>query len=487
MRARALALLGLVGALHRNPGGGPPKYREGSRGRFSRDLRGRSRGPQAAGFYAPITRVHSTSPRASQGPQGRQVPPQPAVAERVLQEGRRQPVPKEVEPIWSGIREELRRETPDLKFHIWLAPLEPAGLEGRTLYVRAPEHIRGCVGERYLPLLRRAAVGQLGDGAVVEIVGADWRPPEPAPAQPAEPAAASTDPPPPPRAEPPPPPPNPAVTPNSPFDQFVTGEGNRLAHAASLAAAELPAQAYNPLFLHGPPGLGKTHLLHAIGNYVSRYGDGLTVRYATVETFTSEFVGAVRSEGVAGFKARFRGADVLLIDDIQFLASKQKTEEEFFHTFNALYETGRQLVCTSDRPPAELAGLEARLRERFECGLVIPVESPSPYARETILRKRLLQDRIEMADEAVEELAANVDSSVRALEGALIRVVAYASLRGEQITAETVRGVLGRLPQPSSLPARAASLEAIQNAAAEAYGLSRERLLARDRSPQVAL
>src|SRR4051794_30467630 len=143
------------------------------------------------------------------------------------------------------------------------------------------------------------------------------------------------------------------LNPKYTFEQFVICDGNRFAHAAALAVAELPGQAYNPLVLHGPPGLGKTHLLHAIGNYIARFGDGLTVRYATVETFTSEFVGAVRSEGAAGFKSRFRGADVLLIDDIQFLAAKQRTEEEFFHTFNALYETGRQLVFTSDRPPSE--------------------------------------------------------------------------------------------------------------------------------------
>jgi chromosomal replication initiator protein len=249
----------------------------------------------------------------------------------------------------------------------------------------------------------------------------------------------------------------------------------------------MPGQAYNPLFLHGPPGLGKTHLLHAIGNYVARYGDGLTVRYASVETFTSEFVAAVRTEGVAGFKSRFRGADVLLIDDIQFLASKQRTEEEFFHTYNALYETGRQLVFTSDRPPAELAGLEARLRERFECGLVIPVETPGPEAREAILRKRLLHDQVEMEDDALRLLAESVDSSIRALEGGLIRVVAYASLRGERITTEVVRAVLGRLPTPSSLSQSAMTLEAIQEAAAAAFDLSRDRLLARDRSPRVAL
>ncbi|MFL5840358.1 MAG: DnaA ATPase domain-containing protein, partial [Thermoleophilaceae bacterium] len=175
-----------------------------------------------------------------------------------------------------------------------------------------------------------------------------------------------------------------------------------------------------------------------------------------------------------------------LIDDIQFLSSKARTEEELFHTFNALYETGRQLVFTSDRPPSELADLEARLRERFECGLVVPVERPGPEAREAILRKRMHHDGVRMADDAVSELALCVGSSIRALEGALIRVIAYSSMRGERATVDTVHSVLGRLPEPSSEPLRRITVETIQQAAAEAYGLSRDRLLARDRSPQVA-
>jgi chromosomal replication initiator protein len=369
------------------------------------------------------------------------------------------------------MREEMRTEVTDFIFHVWLEPLKPAGRIGDSLFISAPGHVRGWVRDRYGDLLRNAAARVEGTRVEVNLVDEGWAPPATA----AEPARRSS----------------PAATvglnPKYTFDQFVICDGNRLAHAAALAVAELPGQAYNPVFLHGPPGIGKTHLLHAIGNYIARYGDGLTVRYATVETFTSEFVGAVRTEGAAAFKSRFRGADVLLIDDIQFLASKQRTEEEFFHTFNALYETGRQLVFTSDHPPAELAGLEARLRERFECGLVIPVETPGPEAREAILRKRLIQDNVQMDDDALRLLAESVDSSIRALEGGLIRVVAYASLRGEPATAEVVRTVLGRLPAPSSLPPEQASLEAIQDAAAAAFELSRERLLARDRSPKVAL
>src|SRR4051794_6304560 len=380
-------------------------------------------------------------------------------------------LPEDLQATWDRMREEMRSQVTDFIFHVWLEPLKPAARVGDKLFITGPSHVRGWVRERYGGLLRNAAAAVNGGRLQVELVDEEWE----VPAQASEPeprsSVAATV----------------GLNPKYTFEQFVICDGNRFAHAAALAVAELPGQAYNPLVLHGPPGLGKTHLLHAIGNYIARYGDGLTVRYATVETFTSEFVGAVRSEGAAGFKSRFRGADVLLIDDIQFLASKQRTEEEFFHTFNALYETGRQLVFTSDRPPSELAGLEARLRERFECGLVIPVETPGPEAREAILRKRLLHDKVEMDDEALRLLAENVNSSIRALEGGLIRVVAYASLRGERITTDLVSAVLGRLPAPSALPQHPATLEAIQDAAAAAFDLSRDRLLARDRSPRVAL
>src|SRR4051794_27313674 len=383
----------------------------------------------------------------------------------------RSTLPEDLQTTWDHMREAMRSEVTDFIFHVWLEPLEPAARLGDKLFITAPGHVRGWVRERYGDLLRAATARAGGGNLEIVLVDEQWEPPAAAAEPPRRNSHAATV----------------GLNPKYTFEQFVICDGNRFAHAAALAVAELPGQAYNPLVLHGPPGLGKTHLLHAIGNYIARYGDGLTVRYATVETFTSEFVTAVRSEGAAGFKSRFRGADVLLIDDIQFLASKARTEEEFFHTFNALYETGRQLVFTSDRPPAELAGLEARLRERFACGLVIPVETPGPEAREAILRKRLLHDHVEMDDDALRVLAENVSSSIRALEGALIRVVAYASLRGERITRDVVAEVLGRLPSPSSLPPQAASLEAIQLAAAEAFGLSRERMLARDRSPKVAM
>jgi chromosomal replication initiator protein len=379
-------------------------------------------------------------------------------------------VPARLDQIWDEIREELRRETPDFKFHIWIEPLELAGVSGTTLYVRAPEHIRTSVTERYLPLLRRAAARRFDRRAVVQVVGAGWSAPEEEPTEPPPAGAPARE--------------GGRLNPKYTFEQFVIGEGNRFAHAAALAVAELPAQAYNPLFLHGPPGLGKTHLLHAIGNFVRCYGAGLRVRYATIEEFTSEFVDAVRGRRTADFKDDFRGADVVLIDDVQFLAGRAKTREEFFHTFNALLHAGRQLVVSSDRSPEELPDLETRLAERFRSGLVAELEPPPADVRLAILAKRARLDGVAVSADVLAEIAQRVDSSVRALEGALIRVVAYASLKGEEPTPGLARHVLRRLGQDEARDT--CGLSEIVDAAAQEFGVSRESMMARDRRPAVA-
>jgi chromosomal replication initiator protein len=373
----------------------------------------------------------------------------------------------ELAAVWEAVRRELRSEVTEVTFHIWLQPLEAAALLGGTLYIRAPEHIRTWVDERFRPVLRTAA-GRTSGVRGVEVVDADWQPPivEPGPREAVQ---VST-----------------GLNPRYTFDQFVICNGNRLGHAAALAVAEMPAQAYNPLFIHGRPGLGKTHLLHAIGNYVQAYAEGLHVRYATVEEFTTDFVSAARTNDFSRFRERFRGTDVLLIDDIQFLVEKVKTIEEFFHTFNALYESGSQLVITSDRKPRDIALLEQRLLERFEHGLVAELEPPDFEARMAILRKRARADSLQqLADDTLAEVAQYVNASVRTLEGALIRVVAYASLRGEKATPALARQVLERLYPRGEQPG-ACTLDDIQEAAADLFGVSREALLARDRTPRVA-
>jgi chromosomal replication initiator protein len=269
------------------------------------------------------------------------------------------------------------------------------------------------------------------------------------------------------------------------FEQFVIGEGNRMAHAAALAVAELPGAAYNPLFIYGPPGNGKTHLLHAIANYLQAFGGGLEVEYATAETFTNRFINALRGSGMESFKSRYRHNDVLLIDDIQFFEKKERIEEEFFHTFNALYETGSQLVLTSDRPPRDLQALEDRLRERFESGLVTDIAPPDLATRLTILRKRAQYDGLPSVDEGtLRVIAERITTNIRALEGALIRVVAFHSLTQRDLDAKLAEEVLAGL-YPETRPARR-TVQDIQQATCDAFGLSLDELLSNTRAARVA-
>ena len=233
------------------------------------------------------------------------------------------------------------------------------------------------------------------------------------------------------------------INPRYTFDVFVIGASNRFAHAAALAVAEAPAQSYNPLFIYGSTGLGKTHLLQAVGHYVLQQHPSLNVRYVTTETVLNEFVDSMRDGRMVSFKQRYRTYDVLLIDDIQFIEGKERLQEEFFHTFNSLYEAGKQIVLSSDRPPRELATLEARLRSRFEWGLITDVQPPDLETRIAILRKRVMTDGIaDRRPEVLTFIADRVSSNIRELEGALTRVVAYASLTGRPISTDIAQEVL---------------------------------------------
>ena len=390
---------------------------------------------------------------------------------------------------WASIRSELRHAVPDSTFEIWLAPLAVRALLGDTLVVCAPDEIRSWISDRFARLLQTCAAAVLGPQTVVAIVAPDapldgasaparaGRPDDAPAGAPRLPGRAGDSP----QAA------EPAFHPKLTFDQFVIGDGNRFAHAAALAVAELPGQTYNPLFLYGHPGLGKTHLLHAIGNYIREHGGGLRVRSTTAERFTNEFVAALQARDVEDFKARFRDIDVLLIDDVQFLQRKAKTEEEFFHTFNTLYETGSQLVLTCDRLPADMAALEARLLERFQAGLVAQISAPDLATRLTILRKRVQHDGIELADEgALHAIAHAITTNPRALEGALIRVVAYHSLTRRPIDVELANEVLAGL-YPNARPQRAPlTIDRVQELTCEAFSLSREELLSSARSGRVS-
>ena len=270
------------------------------------------------------------------------------------------------------------------------------------------------------------------------------------------------------------------------FAQFVMGDGNRLAHAAALAVAENPGHAYNPLFIHGPPGLGKTHLLHAIANYIGAFSASTAVHYTTVEAFTNNFITALSTKSLSRFKHAHRNADVLLIDDVQFLASKAKTEEEFFHTFNAVYDSGRQLVLTSDRLPSQLLSIEDRLRDRFQSGLVAEIAPPDHATRVAILRKRVALDHITIADAAVIEMIAHrITDNIRSLEGALIRVVANHSLTGHPIDADLTRRVLDEI-QPLADSFHKPTVATIQEAVEAYFSLPQGSLASPSRAAAVA-
>jgi chromosomal replication initiator protein len=389
------------------------------------------------------------------------------------------------EHIWSAVQEHLRQAVPADMYDIWLAPLTAIELDGEVLVVEAPHELRAWVAERFARVLQASAAAVLGPEVTIDVRSAS------ATAKPRRTAAQARTASAPGTGDGSDATPTHDLNPKFTFDQFVIGDSNRFAHAAALAVAELPGQAYNPLFVYGPPGVGKTHLLHSIGNYVLAYGAGLSVRYTTVETFTNDFLAALHRGDMDRFKGRYRHSDVLLVDDVQFLASKAKTEEEFFHTFNALHDMGSQLVLTSDCLPRDLDALEDRLRERFEAGLVTAIAHPDPSTRLTVLRKRAQHDDIALEDDNVLPLLADrVPDNMRALEGALIRVVAFASLTGRPVTAELAEQVLADLypgagGRAGSSGDQSPTVESIQDLTADAFGLTREELLSASRASRL--
>ena len=358
-----------------------------------------------------------------------------------------------MEALWRATKERLEASVPESTYRLWLEPLEAVGAEGDTLYLTAPDGIRAWTERRYSSLIAEALAGvdtTLQRVSFAEPMGL---------------GRTGED--------------DLELNPNYTFERFVIGPGNRLAHGAALAVAEAPSEAYNPLFLHGPPGLGKTHLLAAIANYLRDNAPGLSVRYTTAESFTNEFVTALKSSGSEAFKVRYRDIDVLLIDDVQFLEGKPATEEEFFHTFNALYEAGSQLVLSADRIPSELSTLASRLRDRFEWGLTVAVEPPNLATRLTVLRRLVEESGVEIADsEALVELANRIDANVRQLHGALTKVIAHASLMARPLSSELIAEVIPGAR--SSL--RPTSVEEIQQRVAERFGISRAELVGTSRA-----
>ncbi|SEQ07441.1 chromosomal replication initiator protein DnaA [Piscibacillus halophilus] len=268
------------------------------------------------------------------------------------------------------------------------------------------------------------------------------------------------------------------------FETFVIGSGNRFAHAASLAVAEAPAKAYNPLFIYGGVGLGKTHLMHAIGHYVLEHNPSASVVYTTSEKFTNEFINSIRDNKAIDFRNKYRNVDVLLIDDIQFLAGKEQTQEEFFHTFNTLHEENKQIVISSDRPPKEIPTLEDRLRSRFEWGLITDITPPDLETRIAILRKKAKADGLDIPNEVMLYIANQIDTNIRELEGALIRVVAYSSLVNEDIDAALAANALKDII-PNSKP-KEITIKGIQEVIGEKYHVRIEDFAAKKRTKSIA-
>lgn len=264
------------------------------------------------------------------------------------------------------------------------------------------------------------------------------------------------------------------------FDTFVIGSSNRFAHAAAVAVAEAPAKAYNPLFIYGDSGLGKTHLLHAIGHYARRLYSGIRVRYVNSEEFTNDFINSIRDDEGASFKTTYRNVDVLLIDDIQFLAGKDRTLEEFFHTFNALHNNNKQVVITSDLPPKQLAGFEDRMKSRFEWGLLTDIQPPELETRIAILRKKAQSEGLSAPDDALEYIASKISSNIRELEGALIRVTAFASLNRQPVDVALAEMVLKDLITDDG--AQEITADQILKQTAEYFKLSMEELCSKSRT-----
>lgn len=274
------------------------------------------------------------------------------------------------------------------------------------------------------------------------------------------------------------------LNPKYTFDSFVIGNSNRFAHAASLAVAESPARAYNPLFIYGGVGLGKTHLMHAIGHYILQNNPNAKVVYVSSEKFTNELINAIKDDKNEEFRTKYRNVDVLLIDDIQFIAGKERTQEEFFHTFNALHDADKQIILSSDRPPKEIPTLEDRLRSRFEWGLIADIQVPDFETRMAILKKKADVEKLNVANEVMVYIATKIKSNIRELEGALIRIVAYSSLTNREITVELASEALKDII--SKKQGKHITIEIIQDIVSSYFNLRIEDLKSQRRTRNVA-
>jgi chromosomal replication initiator protein len=373
------------------------------------------------------------------------------------------------ESLWTEVSGRLKGALNDTTYETWFGDVSSRELTDEAFVLSVPnDFTRDWIEGHFLDLIGAAVRDAAGSERQIKLaVEQEVEPSGPLTPEQAAPTRPAFD-----------------MTQKYTFDSFVIGSSNRFAHAAALAVAEAPAQAYNPLFIYGGTGLGKTHLLQAIGQYVGAHSKKLSVRYITSETFMNDFINSLRDKRIEGFKQRYRTYDLLLIDDIQFLEHKERIQEEFFHTFNSLYEAGRQIVISSDRPPREISTLEERLRSRFEWGLITDIQPPDLETRIAILRKKVKTDGIHVPDpQVLTFIAGRVSTNIRELEGALTRVVAFSSLTARPMTVELAQDVLKDVFPQGEAPE--VSIERIQTAVTERFGLSMEELCGDRRSQNI--
>jgi chromosomal replication initiator protein len=377
-----------------------------------------------------------------------------------------QPLQLSADALWTDVSARLRDALNESTYSTWFAGAQGGELDNDTFVVVVPnDFTRQWVEGRYRGLIEAAVEDALGEGRDIQVTVRDGE-------------QAATE-----RVTFPPRPSD-GLNRKYTFDRFVIGSSNRFAHAAALAVAEAPAQAYNPLFIYGGTGLGKTHLLQAIAAYVAEHSPEFAARYVTSETFMNDFINSLRDKRIEGFKHRYRHYDVLLIDDIQFFEGKERIQEEFFHTFNALYEAGRQIIISSDRPPRDIATLEARLRSRFEWGLITDIQPPDLETRIAILRKKVKAEALDVTDpQVLTFVAGRISTNIRELEGALTRVVAFSSLTGRPMTVELAQEVLRDVFPQGEIPE--VSVERIQEVVGDRFGISLQELTSDRRSQAI--
>jgi len=387
---------------------------------------------------------------------------------------------------WESATTALQAQLSEATWNTWFRDVRPVDLDGDRLRLAMPngvicERIRSSYSGLITAVLQEVTGDDIGLDLVVDVAPRVDEPVELVPrSAPADPVAGINVAPGPAAAPVEPPAPWTALNPRYTFEHFVIGASNRFAHAAALAVAETPARSYNPLFIYGPAGLGKTHLLHAIGNYVRDVHQLSRVRYVSTETLMNEFVDAIRNNAANSFRRRYREVDVLLVDDIQFLERSQQLQEEFFHTFNSLHGAGGQIVLSSDRPPKQIPRLEDRLRTRLEWGLITDVQPPEFETRLAILRMKADSERLEnIPDDVLAFIASNISDNVRELEGALIRIAAYSSLHRTTLDEQVAQHVLADLLPPSK--PRIITPELILDETAKMFGFTVEDLCGKSR------